>query len=230
MNLGRRTPTDWQHVEKYPMRAVMRSSVATVNNTLKLPGWHWSHDQGHEGSCIGHGSSMMMSLLNGRRYNPLWLWDRSKEIDEWADTNPGDDNGTSVRASCDVLRDQGHVRVYAGQDRPVALKEGISENRWATTVDEMRSALAQSIPVSIGVNWYTRFDSPEGGWMARKGDDLGTIRGGHCLCVYGASDRYQAFRAKNSWGRSYPLVWLPYEIMERLLNEDGEASLVVDRP
>jgi hypothetical protein len=34
---------------------------------------------------------------------------------------------------------------------------------------------------------------------------------------------------KNSWGRAYPLVWLPYAAMERLLKEDGEATLVTDR-
>jgi hypothetical protein len=49
------------------------------------------------------------------------------------------------------------------------------------------------------------------------------------VCVYGASDRRQAFAVKNSWGRSYPLAWLPYEVMVELLREDGEATVITDR-
>lgn len=34
----------------------------------------------------------------------------------------------------------------------------------------------------------------------------------------------------NSWGRSYPhIVWMPDEVLARLLNEDGEAGLATDR-
>jgi hypothetical protein len=34
----------------------------------------------------------------------------------------------------------------------------------------------------------------------------------------------------NSWGRSYPrTVWVPGEIVDRLLNEDGECAVVTDR-
>lgn len=228
--LGRRIPTDFDHVAKYPFSALMDTTVATVEKRLKLPHWHWQHDQGREGACVGYGSSMMMSIMNhNHKYDCRWLWNEAKKIDEWSDTNPGDDNGTSVRAACDVLRVQGHVRVR--QSLP-ALEEGISANRWALTVDEIRTAISQGIPCSIGVNWYSNFDSPvktnKVDYFIGRGD-LGDIRGGHCLCIYGASDRRQAFRLKNSWGRSYPLVWLPYETMQRLIDEQGEATLVTDR-
>lgn len=227
-NLGRRKPGDFEHVEKYPFSMVAPESVTVVNKTLKLPSWHWTHDQGGEGACVGYGDSMMMSLLNKKRYNPEWLWNEAKKVDEWPDTNPGDDNGTSVRAACDVLRDQGHCLVKTTYPLKA---EGIQTNRWAVNVDEMRTGLSKGIPIAIGVNWYENFDNP-----VKKGKedfigigDLGSIRGGHCVCIYGASDKRQAFRVKNSWGKSYPLVWLPYKTMQRLLDEDGEATLVVDR-
>lgn len=225
--LDRRVPTDDEHIKKYPFSVATTSF--TINHTLRLPVWHWDHDQGNEGSCVGHGTSMMKSILDGgRRYNPWWLWNRAKEIDEWSDTNPGDDNGTSVRAACDVLRTKGHTRWQ--KEEPLE-KYGITTNKWATTVDEMRTSLAHNIPISIGVNWYSNFDRPqqEGRWHWIGRGSLGAIRGGHCLCVYGASDRRQAFRLKNSWGKGYPLVWLPYETMGRLLDEQGEATLVTDR-
>jgi hypothetical protein len=192
---------------------------------------------------------MMMSILNSYqrkvaktkpytvRYDSWWLWDRAKEIDYWSDTNPGDDNGTSVSASMDILRTLGHVRqpktTISGRavDPSPRSAEGIAANRWATNVDEMRTALAAGIPISIGVNWYANFDRPTGSgreqWIGVG--DLGRKRGGHCVCIYGASDRRQAFRVKNSWGKAYPLVWLPYNTMQRLLDEDGESTLVTDR-
>jgi hypothetical protein len=52
-------------------------------------------------------------LQAGRRYNPLDVWNEAKKIDEWPDTNPGDDHGTSVRAGYDVCRDKGLVRVIS---------------------------------------------------------------------------------------------------------------------
>jgi hypothetical protein len=241
--LGRRTPSDFTHVTKFPYGAVAPVIVKEVNKSLKLPSWHWSWDQGEEGACVGFGTSMMMSVLNEQQaradklppyshlYNARWLWNEAKKIDEFPDTNPGDDNGTTVRAGCDVLRTLGHVRVLHGVDRPADITQGIKTNRWARTVDEMRTSIASGIPVSIGINWYSNFDTPKvDGNYWRIGDgDLGYIRGGHCVCIYGASDRRQAFRVKNSWGRDYPIVWLGYKTMERLLREDGEAALVTDQ-
>jgi hypothetical protein len=99
--------------------------------------WIW-YNQGAEGACVGFGCSRMMSLLNRGRFDARWLWNEAKKVDEWPDTNPGDDNGTSVRAACDVLRTKGHVPNH--QTKP-SLVQGISANRWATKVDEVLEAL-----------------------------------------------------------------------------------------
>ena len=71
--------------------------------------WWDFYDQGKEGACVGFGCSRMMSLLNRKRYDARWLWDWAKATDEWGDTKPGDDQGTSVLAACDILRSRGHV-------------------------------------------------------------------------------------------------------------------------
>lgn len=259
--LGRRVPTDFTHVEKYPLRFLAPTTPKSVEKVLHLPWWHGSHDQGNEGACVGFGSSMMMAVLNTEqrrvagerpytvRYDPWWLWDQSKMVDEWEDTNPGDDNGTSVRASCQVIASQGLPRyervwkllAHNAFDWKPDGNEGIAAYRWATQIDEMRACIAAGVPISIGVNWYENFDDPikysGHHWIGtnqwepnpRATSDLGNIRGGHCVAVYGASDKRQAFRVKNSWGRSYPLVWLPYSVMARLLSEYGEACIITDR-
>jgi hypothetical protein len=149
--------------------------------------WWSFYDQGSEGACVGFGSSRMMSLLNRKRYDARWLWNRAKEVDEWADTNPGDDNGTSVRAAMDILRGEGH-KLWGGKG-DVKPAEGIAANRWATRVEQVMDALK----------------SP-------------------------ASERMGAVRVLNSWGRDYPhRVWMPLETLQRLLDEEGEATVVTDR-
>jgi hypothetical protein len=221
--LGRRVPTDDEHIRRYPLTTAPSEAVpvtigvnwySNFDNPVRdsrgrwwvgrgplgsirgghcvcLPpadivdsrSWHGFYDQGREGACVGFGSSRMMSLLNRKRYDARWLWNRAKEVDEWPDTNPGDDNGTSVRAAMDVLRGEGHKPWQgAGTVKP---GEGIAANRWARTVDEVLGALR----------------SYEG-----------------------------AVPFLNSWGTSYPRrAWMPLETLQRLLDEDGEATVVVDR-
>lgn len=242
--LGRRSPPDLDHVAAYPLRTLLQAlpvPPAGTEKSLGLPWWWKTHDQGVEGSCVGFGSSAMMSITNhyqrlketGRdityRYAARWLYSEAQLVDEWAETPP--EEGTSVRASCQILHQQGHKRVQNGVEGPVTPAHGISAYRWAQTVDEIRAALYGGLAVSIGINWYQDFDLPDmhnGEWWIGRGA-LGSIRGGHCVCLYYMSDRRQAFRLMNSWGASFPPVWLPYTVMERLLIEWGEAAVITDR-
>lgn len=47
--------------------------------------------------------------------------------------------------------------------------------------------LSGPTPMAIGVNWYTNFDSPiqaaDGNWWIGQSKNLGSIRGGHCVCL-----------------------------------------------
>jgi hypothetical protein len=250
--LGRVVPPDFDHTSKWALRVRV---AERVERRLALPSWHWTHNQGSEGSCVGHGTAMERAITNGsqnrlarmlrptRRYDPIDIWNAAKVVDGDPDTNPGDDNGTYVRAAYDVMRDRGPARVRSmklldGKPTPVRpappdVTDGAIVNRWANSVDDLRSCIGKGVPAVIGVNWYARFDDPTQvgaeWWMARSDQHLGQVRGGHCVCVYGASDRRQAFAVKNSWGRSYPLAWLPYEVMVELLREDGEATVITDR-
>lgn len=255
--LGRRIPSSFVHVERYPASVALPKAVESVEKILSLPSWHWNHDQGYEGSCVGHGIAMeraitqrQQNVLLGllyptRRYDPISIWNYAKGIDEWGDTNPGDDNGTSVNAGYKTTVLKGARRVdkmelLNGVPKPVNLRNwsldnGVSTYRWANTIDEMRTAVSRKIPIAIGVNWYSNFDHPVNKgtsaapqyWVGEG--SLGQVRGGHCLCIFGASDAKQAFKLKNSWGRDYPLAWMPYTTMERLLNEYGEMAIVTDR-
>jgi hypothetical protein len=141
--------------------------------------WRWwdFYDQGQEGACVGFGCSRMMSLLNRHRVNPWWLWDRAKETDDWADTNPGDSEGTSVRAALDILRLRGHVNWINDQKGLNHVQratlaptegEGISAFRWASSVDEIIRILDHHLVTDLNavpiLNSWGR-DYPHKVWM-----------------------------------------------------------------
>jgi len=243
--LGRRVPTDWDHVEKFPLTADILETIKPTpvviginwysnfdrpvkdsngswwigkdpNNLGTIRGGHCVslkerggsrrpvgayqfYDQGNEGACVGFGCSQMMSNLNGKLYFARWLWDRAKATDEWSDTNPGDDNGTSVRAGLNILTKNGHV-AWTGSSAQEAADEDY----------RLRTNLAADY--SEGISTYR--------WT-RSIDDT--------LTVLGYSD-VGYVDIMNSWGVYYPrLVRMPAETLDRLWREDGEVGLVTDR-
>lgn len=234
--LGRRPlpDGDTKHLERFPIRGAVPDIVRTVERTLALPyTYRAKYDQGSEGACVGFASSWMMSVLNRRFYDAPFLYREARKIDEW----PGESyDGTSVRAGMEVLRTVGHkfLHNHAHEHAPL-IEDGIHEYRWATRVDEVRSCIAAGVPVVLGVDWLSSFDTPkkksDGSHWIGEGE-LGTVRGGHAICAFGASDRRQAVRLVNSWGKTYPLVYLPYTTLQRLLDGiqyQGEAAIITDR-
>lgn len=231
-DFGRRVPSDWVHVERYPLRAA--KVPKKVENLID--GMHWRrkvvYDQGAEGACVGFSLSWAMTLLNSpvhdsHMYHAPWLYNEAQLVDEWNDTPPAE--GTSLRAGFDVLRAKGHM---LRETTVAVLEEGVETNTWATTVDEVRAAIGAGVPCVLGTHWYTDFDMPikvGGHWWIGRAATLGVVRGGHAICIYGASDKRQAVRLVNTWGLSYPNVWMPYRVLERLLGEDGECAVPVDR-
>ena len=184
--LGRLKPPDRRHIALYPLATLIEDPTSAlvvppwgVVKGLGLPSWWKTWDQGSEGACVGFGSSAMMSITNARRYYlttgkgqafrymARWLYFESQKVDEW----PGGAyegyqsdgefyEGTSVRASCDVLCDVGHRRVVNRVGLPPDPTQGIDAVRWAVTTDEIRAAIFADLAVSIGVDWYGNFDSP----------------------------------------------------------------------
>ena len=238
MGLGRRPPTDNQHQTRYPLRAMLPDTVATAERTLALSTrWRGIYDQGAFPHCVGYSLSQMMSILNRRTFDAAWLYHQAQAVDDW----PGTDYaGTSVRAGCDILREVGHVQVRNHKPMAPDFGHGISANRWARTVGELRTCIASGVPVVVGTNWHRMMSmpnvrSPSGVpeyWM--DPDNLGPLIGGHAYLLNRVSDRRQAFKTPNSWGIDWPErgaggAWIPYRLMERLLNEDGEAVAITDR-
>lgn len=234
--LGRLVPPDFEHTQKYGYGNILSATVSRpVERTLPLLRYRDKYVQGSSNACVGFSLSWMMSILNRRFYDAPWLWHRAKQVDGWAGNDgPGDNNGTFLRAGLDVLRDEGHRRHFRGTSRDVDMNEGIKANRWAANVDEIRTAIDAGTPVVLGINWYASFFTPTehvGRMWIGRGDPAswGSRPSlGHAICAYGASDRYQALKLVNTWD-DWPLVYMPYDTVARLLDESGEAALVTDR-
>lgn len=122
-------------------------AVVMPHDNSDSQAWYNYYDQGKEGACVGFAASRMMSLLNKERYDAWWAWNEAKKIDEWSDTNPGDSNGTSVRAVMDVFRTQGHKAANAAAP---SLDNGIKENKWAIDVQDVHRVLRNKHYDKIG--------------------------------------------------------------------------------
>jgi hypothetical protein len=229
--LGRRSPMDWEHVEKYPLTVNTAPSQATpvvlgINwydnfDKPELVSNHWMigrgdlgvirgghaicakpqalrdniswwkyYNQQAEGACVGFSVSRSLSLMNRERYDGEWNYNEAKKIDDWE----GEDyDGTALRAGLEVVRTLGPVRVIGTKSGEPDLTRGISNYRWALSVDAIVAALA--------------------------------LFGNRVMM-----DRLQAIPLLNSWGKDYPwVVWMPYRVLERLLKEEGEAGIVTDK-
>jgi hypothetical protein len=237
-DLGRRVPTDWTHVDKYPLAALppeevpvrqgvilgvnwyeafdspqdvgpfysSRSFIGTESDWGSVRGGHaiflpalgssdtrawWKfYDQNDDtwpdykpGACTAFSLCRLQSHNNRKRYNPYPIYLRSQVVDDF---DGSDYEGTSVRAAFDVVRQLGLP--MANRDRGsmnFSTKEGITANRWLTSVEEIRTVTG-------------RFEG--------------------------------AFPLLQSWGTWYPRrVWIPEEALARLLAEDGECVTSTDR-
>jgi hypothetical protein len=139
------------------------------DHTKHLVAWWKKYDQGNFGACVGFAASQLMSMMNRKFYDGFWMWDESKKVDGFADTNPGDNNGTTVRAAFDVLRDKGHVIIRGDKKSQPILQEGIvSVNRWSTDFQEILNALKNPLYDQLGAapitnNWNVSY--PHIVWM-----------------------------------------------------------------
>lgn len=235
---GRLLPPDWGHIEKYPITKVfgVEKPPVVVEKIIQEPRMRWYYNQRNLNACVGYSCSWMMSVYNRKLYDAKWLYYRATEVDMIPWTTPESDLGTTVRAGFHILQTQGHKRALnVNSSTPTIetpnIADGISSYYWCTTVDQIRQAIYNDRPAVLGINWYEDFQQPTkraSGWWIGTGP-LGNILGGHAIMCNGASDSRQAFRLVNSWGYSYPPVWIFYHVIERLLKEQGEAGVAYDR-
>jgi hypothetical protein len=180
----------------------------------------WWGDQGATSQCVAYSWTAWLEdgpvthVGKGPIVNPADLYRDAQRVDEW--DGEGYD-GTSVRAGAKVLQSLGLVESYL----------------WAFSAATIVRALLEVGPIVVGVNWYEGFNSPD----PRTGQVhvTGSVLGDHAFKLDGVNvkaGKTGLIRAKNSWGRSWGqkgFFYLEVADLERLIHENGEACLAVER-
>jgi len=234
IRFGRKEPINRDYEVKYPFKQLSTASARSVERTLTVPlGLRSYYNQGNTGSCVGYSTSWMMSIYNcipQQKYDAFWLYKQAQTNDNDPNTDPLLDTGTYVWASFWVLQHLGHKKTT---EKNPDLNDGISSYYWGTSADDARTSIALGRPFVLGINWYDKMMNPKTikgeNWIGTD-DNLGKSLGGHAICGIGASDKKQAVKLINSWGASWPQVWLPYKTLDRLMKEYGEMCIAIDNP
>lgn len=176
-------------------------------------------DQNGYPQCVAYAWSHFITDAPRRHLVPLLdpadLYHQAQLVDEW----PGEDyDGTSVRAGAKVL---------------AALAAIETEYRWAFDLDTLVANLLEVGPVVLGVNWYEAMFDPDKDNFVRIGGD---VAGGHAIKADGVNVVKRFVRIKNSWRNPDGSWWgrgsfarISFDDMERLLDEQGEACMAVEK-
>lgn len=171
-------------------------------------------DQGSTPQCVAFaitGWELCAPVMDRAKdvSDPAVIYAEAQKVDEWASEAH---DGTSVRAGMKVMLAQGRTTEYVFETDMTMIAQ------WILTRG----------PVVFGTNWYEES-------MQAGPDNFirlnGPVVGGHAYLVDGYSDRYQAFRCKNSWGPTWGqhgYFWLHRDDARRLIEEDGEAAAAVE--
>lgn len=191
------------HVEPFTKYWPMTAGVLDQGDTSQCVAYSWTHfllaaPTTHKAGALGTLSSFAVDLYR-----------RAQDVDEW----PGNDyDGTSVRAGAKVLQ----------------AEQRLAEYRWAFSALDARDHVLTRGPLVIGVNFYERMFVPNAdGYLLPEGE----LAGGHAMVLIGYSKPRAAFRVLNSWGKSWGdkgRAWMTYDVLQRLLNEDGECCSAVE--
>lgn len=221
--LDRKPPADWSHVEKYPLSASPAGKPTPVMLGIN---WYSAFDdpkQDDEGRYwipegdIGYvrgGHCICVKSVQPDRMDWYRFYDQGSE---------GACVGFGISRALTMLNRVKYDAMWL-YDEAQKVDEWPGEDYDGTSVNAglkvakaqgLRRALSGHIAPGDGISAYR--------W-ATSVDEV------HAALQLPVADRIGAVPLVNSWGVYYPhLVWLPDSVLERLLQEDGEAAVVTDR-
>lgn len=171
-------------------------------------------DQGQTPHCVGYGWTHWLTggPIHHKPVPPIPpddLYYECKDIDG----EPRQEDGSSVRSGAQAVQNHGWIESY----------------NWAYDAATVARAILTTGPVVVGTNWYEGMFDPDRYHRIHIG---GQIAGGHCYVLNGYSKTLRQFRIKNSWGKSWGdggHAYIALGSMDRLIREQGEACLAIER-
>lgn len=212
--LGRREYVPDPKDELHLIRALV-AEPAPVPVPYAYYGGSMFLDQGSTSQCVEYAwhHYVQAGRIRPRRKYPYWQlgdpYRQMQDVDEWEGNNY---DGTSVRAGAKIMQSMGYIGEY----------------RWAWDLETVIDAVTRVGPVVMGTNWYRSMFYPNDRGLVTIS---GPIDGGHAWLLDGASRKHGMARAKNSWSKNWGRrgrFWIPFEDLERLINEEGEACLALE--
>lgn len=175
----------------------------------------WWGNQGDFPHCVEY--SWHHWLCDGpvtQKRGPLWTpgtkYPAMQRIDEWEGEAY---DGTSVRAGAKIIRSLGYIESFL----------------WTWDVHTLARTVLMEGPVVGGTNWYSAMFYPQASGLIKVD---GRVEGGHAYKIDGCNWNKELFRIKNSWGRGWGrngFALISFADMDRLLREDGEACLAIEK-
>lgn len=223
--LGRREPTDWKHVERYPLSA---SSEVVIGQPIVLGiNWYSNFDspvRRKDGSYwiglgdLGHIRGGHAICARPDRLTDYGTW--------WKHYDQGSE-GACVGFASSRMQTIRNRRKYDGfwlYHEAQLVDEWPGEDYDGTSVRAGMEVLrvmgakrpAQTVPNLeqsgiLAYRWLTAVDEVRDVLASPLNEARGAIR------------------LLNSWGESYPhFVWMPYEVVARVLGEYGEATVATN--
>ena len=178
-------------------------------------------DQGPEGMCAGaaftHELAAEPVAVRGLDLDyARQLYFDGQHNDEWAGgAYPGADpwyEGTSILGVAKALRKRGMIESY----------------HFGFGLMDLILGLQVGPPV-LGSRWYEMLEQPDGHGVVTLG---GMMLGGHAYMCRGVDVERKRFIVRQSRGELHGLrgdILVPYDVMEVLLQEDGEACFPIGR-
>ena len=173
-------------------------------------------DQGSTSSCVGHAWAHEVAARPAvdsvDSALAMRLYHRAQQLDPWPGAEP-DYYGTSILAGAKATQEEGRIGEY----------------RWAFGLLDLILAVGYRGPAVVGVNWYEGMFFPDRDSVISP---TGRLAGGHAILVNGVSVTKDLFRIHNSWGSNWGTggdAFITFDDMDRLLHEDGEACIPVQR-
>ena len=232
--LGRRAPTDFKHVDKYPLRA-LPTDVRPVGVPVVIginwyedfdepvkdtDGRYWIARNGIKGNIRG---GHCVCLKPGRLTDPKSWYLFYDQVNEGKCVGEGESRMMSLmnRTRYDATWLWHQARLtdewtdnddLSDNDQGTSVRAGLEILR---TIGHKRAKEFAEPNVNDGISAYR--------WAVDVDDVLKTL---DMPLAY----RLGAVPILNSWGRYYPhITWMPGEVLDRLQKEDGEIGIVTDR-
>ena len=213
-----------------------------LSSDFPVPG-----DQGQQSSCVGWAVGYALKTYEERveigwslepqehRFSPAYIYNQ---------INGGMDNGSRISDALDLVVNQGVATLdetpYSDQDfltQPTdAARQEAAQFKgksWQTANGtlEIKNALANRLPVVIGIPVFEEFEHLSGPDSVYNTFN-GAFKGGHALTIVGYDDdRYGgAFRIINSWSQNWGdngYFWLPYTAAnQNVTTPNGQTTVV----